>query len=99
MTVEFTMTKNKEHHLRHPNILFIVRQCLTYKLIADNEKDNNEIIWEEDWGGGYPIDEETYENFKGKQEDKTEQKQAQNDIDSIVANALVEVIVENCLGE
>ena len=47
------------------------------KLVASNEnkEDNDTIIWEEDFGNGYPLDEETYNKFKEEQEQAKDNKQ------------------------
>ncbi len=58
------------------------------KIVADNKKDNDEnvIIWEENFGGGYPIDEEAYNEFKEKQEKETDKK-VENQLSEIIENA------------
>lgn len=61
------------------------------KLVATNKKESeNVIIWEEDFGGGYPIDEEAYKDFKDKQQEKTEEKQ--KNVDNSLENSLEELI-------
>ena len=52
------------------------------KIAASNKEDKTEdvIIWEEDFGGGYPIDEESYEKFKEEQQKDDKESIAKNDI-------------------
>lgn len=78
------------------------------KLAASNEKENDDvIIWEEDFGGGYPIDEEAYNKFKEEQEkesdeekekdkkdDKKEENKKDNKADNSIEDALCEVLAE-----
>lgn len=48
------------------------------KLAASNDKEEKDIItWEEDFGGGYPLDEKSYNKFKEKQK-KAEEKKVDN---------------------
>lgn len=49
------------------------------KIVADNsDKNDNVIIWEEEFGGGYPIDEEAYKDFKKEQEKSEDEEMKEN---------------------
>lgn len=49
------------------------------KLVAENKTDNeNEIIWVEDYGYGYPLDEEIYKKHSEEQEKQTNNKVKNN---------------------
>ena len=69
--------------------------------IVSNAEDKNADMWIEEYGFGYPIDEEEYTKFRKEinKEKKEEIRESKNSLDSIINNALTEVIVENCLGE
>lgn len=74
------------------------------KLIADNSKNEDEIIWEEDFGGGYPVDEEAYKEFKDKQENnkkgkKEKSKNIDNCVSEVVNNAIAQIITDSAMGE
>ncbi len=65
------------------------------KLAASNEKENDDvIIWEEDFGGGYPIDEEAYNKMQEEKETKAKDNKSNNSLEEAFTEALAEVILE-----
>lgn len=60
--------------------------------IAASNKDADDLgYWEEDFGGGYPIDEEAYEEFKKKQEDEKEKSEKKDKAKNTIKEAINEI--------
>lgn len=71
------------------------------KIAADNsQKDEDIIIWEEEFGGGYPINEEAYEEMKKNQskDDNKAKNSFQEEFKQALKTAIIEVVSDR-LGE
>ena len=60
--------------------------------IAASNKDADDLgYWEEDFGGGYPIDEEAYEEFKKKQESEQKEETKKDSAKNCIVQAINEI--------
>ena len=60
----------------------------------EEEENANEDFWMEEYGFGYPIDEESYEEFREKiNKEQKEETKAQNSLTDTILNAITELII------
>lgn len=86
---DFTHTRAKLNDTQKAQIKKIIGDIYT--------RDNDGIIWEEEFGYGYPIDEEAYDEMQKKKND-TKNNNADNSTDDTVI-AGIKGIVNNCKPE